>query len=210
MQTPADTAPAHSGNGGMSTHRLEALTDGIYAIAMTLLVLNIDVPSVSQGTAAEALPSFLLSNWPQFTNYAIAFVVLAGFWTVHHKQFHSIRYLNGGMLWLNVLSLLFVALVPFTTSLAGDYHWVLLSSIIFDVNFLIIGMIYVLQWVYVSRDRERFLHEVDPRRIAVGMRRVLVLPVASLCALGIAVFIDPAYNGFGYLVIPVLLALLRR
>lgn len=210
MQRPADARPAQN-DGGMSTHRLEALTDGIYAIAMTLLVLNIDVPEIPPETAAGAIPSALLANWPQFTNYAIAFVVLAGFWTTHHKQFHSIRHLNGGMLWLNILSLLFVALVPFTTSLAGDYHWVLISSIIFDVNFLIIGMIYVVQWMYVSRNRERYLNEmVDPRRVAVGMRRVLVLPVAALAAIAIAIFIDPAFNGFGYLVIPVLLALLKQ
>ncbi len=211
MSISAEGASLSTDSGGMSTHRLEALTDGIFAIAMTLLVLNIDVPDVPLETAASAVPAFLFSNWPQFTNYAVAFFVLAGFWTAHHKQFHSIRHVNEPLLWLNVLSLLFVALVPFTTSLSGDYDRVLLSAVIFDVNFLILGIIYLGQWLYVSRERERFLHEsVDGHRIVRAKRRLLVLPAAALAALTISFFIAPGLNGFGYIIIPVLLTALRR
>lgn len=211
MSTPADGALGGTDAEGMSTHRLEALTDGIFAIAMTLLVLNIDVPDVPLETAASAVPAFLLSNWPQFTNYAVAFFVLAGFWVVHHKQFHSIRHVNGSLLWLNILALLFVALVPFTTSISGDYHPILLSAVIFDVNFLIIGIIYLVQWLYVSSEPERFLHaSVDGHQIAGAKRRLLVLPLAAIAALAISVVIGPGLNGLGYLLIPVLLTALGR
>ena len=171
--------PAGAGQvAGLTKGRLEALTDGIFAFAMTLLVTTLDFPK-----ADLAVPFTL--HLPDFTNYAIAFVVLAGFWMAHHMLFHYIRSIDRTLLWMNVVSLLFVALVPFSTDIAGDYTSLPLTSIFFEVNLLIIGLSLFSIWRYATTERRLVDPALGDETVALEGRRCLVIPAVS--AIGILV-----------------------
>src|SRR5512145_47249 len=112
-----ETAERHSVL--MEKNRMESLTDGIFAFAMTLLVTSMILPrdAVTTLTSGAALASLV----PDFFHYIIAFFVLAAFWMGHHEQFSRIHHLDRNFLFLNVIGLFFVTLVPFSTSFIGDY-----------------------------------------------------------------------------------------
>lgn len=102
---------------GTDTGRIEYFSDAVFAIAMTLLVLDIPLPHV----APEKLWSAILGLLPQFFAYALSFLVLALNWIFHHRKFRVIRSYDTGLIWINLVFLLFVAVLPFPTSLLSEY-----------------------------------------------------------------------------------------
>src|SRR5579863_9784914 len=93
--------------------RILALSDGVFAIAVTLLILDIAVPAT---TSDDALPKVLLGLWPRYLAYALSFLVIARFWVIHHGSFQLIVRYDDALVWLNLLLLLFVAFLPFPTA----------------------------------------------------------------------------------------------
>ena len=89
-------APARS--GVMSSNRLEAFSDGVFAIAITLLVLAIRVPDISKGKQAEQLPGALIGLWPSIATYALSFIVVGAYWIAHQRIFHYITRSDSGLL----------------------------------------------------------------------------------------------------------------
>ncbi len=106
--------------GGLKTARVEALSDGVFAIAMTLLILDIAVPNVKSVSPAQ-LPGALRALGPEFLIYALSFIILGIYWVGHHNQYHYIGRSDRVFLWINILFLMFVAAVPFSTALLGRY-----------------------------------------------------------------------------------------
>ncbi|MDA4121783.1 MAG: TMEM175 family protein [Thaumarchaeota archaeon] len=123
---------------GLSKGRLEALTDGIFATVMTVLVLTLSVPVIA-GTLTgsqltQDLNSALQALLPNVLSYAMSFLLLAVMWISHHSVFHYIKTLDRPMIWLNILFLLSIGLVPFSTALLGRYPLEQLAVIIYGVN----------------------------------------------------------------------------
>jgi uncharacterized membrane protein len=111
---PSSAANICPGEGaGTRTTRAEALSDGVFAVAMTLLVLDIKPP-------AQELWSGLLAQWPALAAYAVSFLTIGIVWVNHHRLFDSIRVVDRGLLFLNLLFLLSVALLPFPTAMLAD------------------------------------------------------------------------------------------
>src|SRR5215469_15788500 len=117
----------------LGRNRIEALTDGVFAVAMTLLVLDIRVPELQPLATAE-LPLKLLSLWPKFLSYTISFVILGVYWVGHHVQLSFIRRADRPLLWINILFLLWVALVPFSTALLSEYATTRIAIAIYGAN----------------------------------------------------------------------------
>jgi uncharacterized membrane protein len=110
---------------GLSKSRIETLTDGIFAVAMTLLVLNISVPQISSHSAdivGTELLKRLFDLWPKILSYAISFLILAIYWSGHHRQFHYIKHSDRVLVWINIMFLMFISILPFSTSLLGEYR----------------------------------------------------------------------------------------
>ena len=191
---------------GMTTHRIENLADGIFSIAMTLLVLNLALPEVETGlTLTTELHTLLFGQTHKFFNYALSFILLAIFWIIQHQQFHFIKRTDHTHLWINIFSLMFVALVPFSTSLTGDYPNETVAKLFFDLNLFILGSLNVLNWTYATKDYRLVDRSLDPRRIAVGNRRDAVIPVVALLAMVLSLII-PKWSSCVYLLIPIMLA----
>jgi uncharacterized membrane protein len=156
----------------VGTKRIEALADGVFAIVMTLLVLELAVPHLAEPSTSDALLKELLGLRPKVIVYVLSFTVLGFFWTFHHRQLDLIVRNNGMFLWANIFFLMVVALIPFSTSLIGDYPTNRVAIIVYGSNFFVACQVLLLQWTYAA-GRQRL---VDPglpkntvRRIKIGL-----------------------------------------
>ena len=187
----------------LEKNRAEALTDGIFAFALTVLVLNLEVPdNLPNPLPPDPVLNLLVSLSPDFVHYFMAFLVLAGFWVSHHLFFNRLRYVDRNMTWLNLFSLLFIALIPFTANLADTYVDYPLSAIVFELNVLIIGLIYYIEWMYARQD-SKLMGDYDPNVIKQGGNRLLIMPGVSILALAIA-FSGITWSAILYALVPLL------
>jgi uncharacterized membrane protein len=166
-------------------NRLEALIDGIFAFAMTLLVTSLILPH--NEVAARSSATTLLALLPDFYHYIIAFFVLAAFWMGHHEQFRKIHHVDRSLLSLNIVSLFFVTLVPFSTSFIGDYDADLVSTVLFELNLMILGLLFLAQWYYITRKRHLVSAELSELDIRQRMNHNLILPAISLAGILLAI-----------------------
>lgn len=177
--------PAGEENSLIEKNRLEALVDGIFAFAMTLLVTTLIIPhgELASKTSAAAL----LELFPDFYHYIIAFFVLAAFWKGHHEQFRRIHHVDDRLLTINIVTLFFVTMVPFSTSFIGDYDADLVSTVLFDLNLMILGLLFLAQWYSISRKRHLATVDLSETDIRVRMNHNLILPAISLTGILLAV-----------------------
>jgi uncharacterized membrane protein len=200
-------APETSGNDFISKNRLEALVDGVFAFAMTLLVVGLDVPTIPKAEAAAELPKYLVTMWPQFLSFVIAFFILASFWIVHHEHFHFLHSVNKIVLWLNVLILIFVVLVPFSTNLTGDYSHVQIANLVFHFNMLILGLLFLIQWQYFIRCPSLLNGPVHPDRVLDSSLDRLSIITAACVGIVLSLTFSP-YSMLAYLVVPIAIRIL--
>jgi uncharacterized membrane protein len=117
---PRSHAPHESGvDQSREVARIAAFSDGVFAIAITLLALQIQVPAGSAGTVHVAHE--LADLWPNFLSFLISFFVIGSYWVAHHRLFAVIERYDRRLIWLNLLTLLFIVLMPFATSLVGEH-----------------------------------------------------------------------------------------
>lgn len=135
----------------MTTDRLLAITDGIFAIAMTLIVLTIGVPPLSGPVSDVAIQKSLYDIAFPFFNFVLSFILLAMFWTANHKQLHYVKHVDNVFLWINIIWLLFIATVPLSTELSGAYHGYTTPQIIINLNLLGIAFLLYLSWYYATK-----------------------------------------------------------
>ncbi|NMB78593.1 MAG: DUF1211 domain-containing protein [Methanomicrobiales archaeon] len=167
--------------------RIGNVIDAIYAFSMTLLVTTISVPpKYTQGNASAPVYSIMTNVLPDLLHYFIAFIILATFWYFEHQRFRHLTHLDRPLLLLNIASLAFVCLIPFTTDIAGDYPFDTFGAMLFELNILIIGMIAFVQWVYL-RDHPALLQaSMGPASIRREISWALVFPVLALAGIGLA------------------------
>jgi uncharacterized membrane protein len=194
---------------GLTKGRIEALTDGVFAIAMTLLVLEISVPQISShsaDTVGAELSKRLFDLWPKIFSYVISFIILAIYWRAHHRQFHYITHSDGVLVWTNIMFLMAVSFLPFSTSLLGEYIDQQISVFIYGSNSIIIAFLLYIQWRYATDHYRLVDKNLDPNIIRRLPRRVLIGILAYLVAMGVS-FINIQYGVFLFtlIVIPAVL-----
>lgn len=135
----------------MPTKRLETLVDGIFAIAMTLLVLGLAVPQINGSLSNTIILNSYYDLIPNFFALVLSFLLLAVFWNSHHRIFNQIKMVNNTLLWINVIWLMFIILVPFSASSLGQYGSYILPNLIFNINMLGIGIFLYLNTYYAIR-----------------------------------------------------------
>jgi uncharacterized membrane protein len=186
----------------LTTKRIETLVDGIFAIAMTLLVLNIDLPQMLGPVSDPAIWQYMISLFQQLGIYAFSFILLASFWRAHHLQFFYIKRSDSILIWLNVIWLMFVALVPFSTNFVSNFGNHPLPMLFFNINMFIIGIFFILIWTYAQR-KKFFIKEMDPEHYKMVRKINYILPSAALLAVCIT-FISPIWSPVSYLLIFIL------
>ena len=129
----------------MQKSRLEAFSDGVFAIVITLLVLDIRFPEVEYSLFAETLVSIL----PRILAYVMSFIIIGLYWVTHHNSMHAMKKTDRGFLWLNILLLLCVSFIPFPTSLLGRYPFQAGPIIIYGITLIVCNVVGVIMVFYV-------------------------------------------------------------
>jgi uncharacterized membrane protein len=123
------------------TKRFETLVDGIFAIAMTLLVLGLAVPNINGSLSNIVVQNAFSTLLPSFLVLVLSFFLLFVFWNAHHRLFNQMEIIDTNLLWINAVWLLFIILVPFSASALGHYGGYIIPSVIFNLNMLAIGIL---------------------------------------------------------------------
>jgi uncharacterized membrane protein len=160
----------------LSTRRLESYTDGVFAIAATLLVLNLSIDGFGTVRSEAELARNLAALAPAVLNVVISFVLLSVLWLVHVRQFEFIPRVDTTIVWLNHLRLLGVVLVPFTTSLNDEFSRFVLGRTLLPANFVLILGLSTWQWFHASSPRRRLVQGLSEAAVRNGR-------VNSVCAL---------------------------
>ena len=152
-----------------SIERIGALSDGLFAIAMTLIVLEIRVPPLGAGTTDAQLASALGDLAPRFVTYHLSFLTLGIFWNGQQTQLSYVDRGNRDLAWLELLFLAIIALFPFTTSLLADHIDLRLALALYWLNIFLAGAALYVIWEYV--ERTGLTREGTAPAVGVAIRR---------------------------------------
>jgi uncharacterized membrane protein len=180
-----------------STGRLEAISDGVFSVALTLLVLDIHVPDADRAKLLEELVKLL----PHILAFILSFLVVTFYWTAHQVLFNSIHRSDRYLLWFNALHLLFVVFLPFSTGMLAQFHDVPLAVDIYGLNIILCSVSSTAFWLYAARNglvaRNLSRHEV-----MLVTWRLSINPIVCGMALGIA-FLNTTAAILLYLATPI-------
>jgi len=170
----------------LGKNRIEALSDGIFAIVMTLLILEIHVPNLPPNAPNVEVAPALLGLWPKFATYAVSFISLGIFWIGHHNMYHAIRRADRVLLWLNILFFMFVSLLPFSTSVLNAFSRTQVAPLFFGANITMIGWMLFFQWAYASSQPDMMAASIPAEYRAMVKSRTLTVPVITTLTMLIA------------------------
>ena len=160
----------------MGKGRLEAFSDGVIAILITVMVLDLHVPQ--GGSLADLRPLL-----PLVLSYALSFVFLAIYWNNHHHLFQAVEQVSGGVLWANAHLLFWLSLVPFTTAWIGQEQWAPWPIALYGVDLLLCGVAYyILARALIAREGQDSTIAAAIGRDRKGKISLLVYMVAIPCA----------------------------
>jgi len=167
---------------------------------MTILVLTLRVPQLN--VPEQDLAGEVLALWPSILVYVLSFVTLGLYWVGHHAQFHYIKHVDRPLLWINILFLLTIGFIPFSTSLLQDYPWPPTAVRVYGTNLIANGLLLLSIWLYATGKRRLVDKDLDPHIIATARNRTLVGPMMFTLGI-IASFIDTRASVILYtLVVP--------
>jgi uncharacterized membrane protein len=173
----------------LSKNRLEAFSDGVFAVAITLLVLEIAIPT------GDDLWHKLGDEWPSFASFFVSFWVIGIIWVNHHGVMDHLKRVDLGVLYLNVLVLMAVVLIPFATALmaehlkSGDDEQV--AAAVYAGSFLLMAIAMGTLWEYITRHREGLGVELSDEEVRAITRAFHIGNPFYALAVGVA-FVSPA------------------
>jgi uncharacterized membrane protein len=150
------------------TARLEAFSDGVFAIAITLLALELQIPHVESNSAKWALASALLHEWPSYVAFVTSFFTVLIMWMNHHAVFKFVRKVNARILFANGILLLITTAVPFVTGLFSEYlnhQEATTACAVYTGSFVLISISYVHLWRVVIRDRSNLKENISEQTL---------------------------------------------
>lgn len=192
-----------------SPERIIALSDGVFAFAITLLALSLVVPVLTRGAVESELVGDLLGLAPVFLSYFISFFVIASWWRAHHRIFSHIQQCNGMTISLNFYFLLCITIIPFLTSLIiqyGQYH---LATMLYASIQAITGTILLILWLYVSKNHRLIDVRLSKQMIRFIVNRQLLVIAIFLVSIPIAM-INTTVAQVSWIAIAPLIGLMRR
>lgn len=170
----------------MSKHRLEAFSDGVFAIVITLLVLELRLPDVTY----DALGRSLLALLPSIAVYALSFLLVGMYWVFHHHAYTLLEGVDGVLLWMNIAFLLFISFMPFPTMMLGRYPGQTLPVVFYGSVLLVANLHGLAMLLYLKRTPHLASKRFTPRVYRTQVR--MYLGVNGLYAVNIALaFVAP-------------------
>jgi uncharacterized membrane protein len=183
----------------VSPERLRTLADGVFAIVMTLLVLELSVPVVKGLSSNAELLHKLGEMWPEFMIYGLSFMILGIFWVIHYTIYAEVKRYDTTLVWLNIVFLMFVSLIPFSTALVGKNGFMKVTAIIYGINMLLLFNLGWATFAFITGKRRLVEEDYDPNVIRGGRLMGLVYTLIMVPAIAIA-FVNPSVSFIIYAV----------
>jgi|GEM_PF-142708 len=183
---------------GQSPERLAALSDGLFAIAMTLLIIDIHVPKPEGIHSDQDLLDAICTLSPRFLMYLMSFMTLGIFWVGQQTQLNFFERADRNLTWIHIAFLAIVALMPFSTALLAEFITFRTALVIYWLNILLAGIVIYASWNYAVR--KGLLKEDTPPEISAAMKRRVIV-AQSLYALGAALCIFSTSWSIGFIVL---------
>jgi uncharacterized membrane protein len=191
----------------LSKGRMEALTDGIFAIAMTLLVLELKVPDLPKSASTSELLHKIGEEGPALFSFLISFLYCGLLWVMHHLAMHFVRHLQATLVWLNLIFLMSIATMPFSCGLLGHFLRNRAAQEIYFANMFVAAVLLALQWVVAKK--KKLINEDDPRASALMGQRLMFFP-AGLGAAMVASYFNPLAGSYAFIVVLLALRIWQR
>ena len=195
---------------GSSPHRIVGLADGIFAVAMTLLVLELHVPELGKHASEAELMSALGELVPKILSYASGFVILGTLWIGHHYQFHYIRRSSRALLWINLSFLLVISSLPFFVALVGTYSSTHIACVLYGAASFLAMTLLLIQWHYAAGPTRRLVADEVPPSVLAGLRNRVVMGMIGYGAGALLGAFVPLASLIVYVVTPLLYLLPAR
>jgi len=198
--------------------RLVLFSDAVFAIAITLLVIEIKIPDLHEDVSDKLLLRSLGHLIPKFLGFIISFMLIGVYWTVHHRMFGFVTNFNKKLLLMNLIFLFFVALMPFSTGFYSEYagpelfrKQLKVPMTFYVMNFCAVGFINYLMWVYISNPKNKLAEPaIDPLTVKLAKLRSLVVPSVFLAMLPIAYLTNVMFAVWVPMLIPIILRTMRK
>lgn len=188
--------------------RIVFFSDAVYAIAITLLAIELKVPELDVESTAE-LYRALLSEWPRFLAFIFSFWIIAIYWVAHHRYFRYIKRYDERLIALNLLMLFFIALIPFTTSILGEYGNLAGGIWLYAFDMMLLGLSGAWLWHHATVQHRLVDADLDPILMQQIQLRALTTPLAALIVIGLSFFIG-GFASFGWTTIFIFQAWIAR
>jgi uncharacterized membrane protein len=205
-QTQHEIEPSEAEKQGFE--RLIFFSDAVFAIAITVLVLEIHLPEKASEMNNAELFSALIGLFPQYLAYVISFLVIGSLWMNHHRKFRLIQHYNRQLIFLNLISLMVIAFIPFPTlvlSESGNRT----ATIFYAITFVIAGSVSLAVTLYIINHRSQLAPQADPSQLRIQLLRGLITPTTFLVSIGLA-FINENMARLSWILILPFMMLIHR
>jgi uncharacterized membrane protein len=183
---------------GRGLQRLEALSDGVFAFAVTVMVLGLHAPPASQVHGEYELQQALLALGPQAATYLLSFLTLGIFWVGQQTQLNALTHSDRDFTWLSLLILAIVALLPFSTDLLAEHITLRTALVGYWLNVLLLGIVLYITWRHARR-AGLLREDVSDHAYKVVMRRIV--RAQTLYAIGAALCVWNTYASIAFIVL---------
>lgn len=187
--------------------RLVFFSDAVFAIAITLLALEIRLPEdIAQAGNTDLLNS-LFSVWPKYLGFIVSFLSIGNFWIIHHRQYRFIKRYDTRLMFINLLVLMSVAFIPFPTAVISE-NGNRTATILYALSTSVVGLLSALLWAYASYKHRLVSANLERVVIRRGMLRNLIAPAIFLLSIGLS-YLDPDLAKFSWILIAPAVFLIR-
>jgi uncharacterized membrane protein len=183
---------------GSNVDRLTALSDGVFSVAMTLLVIDLKAPAAEAIHGEHDLWAALVPLWPRLVTYAMSFMTLGIFWVGQGAQLDRIKHSDRDLTWMHIAFLCAVTLVPFSTALLAEFVTYRLALVVYWGNILLLGALLYVTWGFTSR-HGLLRDDVEPAVVAAVCRRIQI--AQGLYAIGAALCVLGTYWSIAFIVL---------
>lgn len=171
----------------MNKNRLENFSDGVFAFAVTLLILNVKIKD-SKTMNNPGLDDMLIKVIPHMATFAFSFLVIGVFWVAHHRIFSFVKILDNTLLWLNIIYLLFVAIIPIAAAVISEYPFLPTAILFYTITLLVIALMHFVLLEYMLRNKT-LKHEALTKDIYRSAQRTAIVgPICYVIAAGFSFF----------------------
>lgn len=178
-----------NGDNVFSTRRIEALTDGVVAIAMTLLVLDLHLGDLGDLSTSQGLWQALKDQHIPIAGFVVSFFLLGSMWAVHMRQFEYIKNTDRHLTFINTVRLFCVVLMPLTTSIFTSYSGLVLGRVLLPLNFLMLSIVSYWQWNYAVSEKSGLNNKVDHEKLAYAESRNKAILICAALTTVASIFI---------------------